>query len=308
MIKRTTLALAAMLLLGIGAISSAAYAATVNITACPFSANTQGDTYSVTANLTETTPGVSCITIGASDVAIDLQGHTITGPGSAMGFGFGITDDGNINPFTNIIIANGTIKGFGSGIGLASTYVTVSNINATQNTYGMDLNANSAVSNSQANNNSYGLIFDSGNNTISNSAANNNQGGGITINGSNNAIINTPAGGNGSDGIFITEGNNTITNSPVKGNKSGGIAIAGGNNTVTNCPVNGNGSQGIEIDGDGNFLTGDTANGNGSTGIVLNCPSNLFGNTAQGNTNGNTIFGTSLGSPLPCVELDNHGF
>lgn len=59
MIRRTTLALAALLLLSIGAISPAANA---QISSCPTTISTSGN-YTVTANLISTG---TCITISAS--------------------------------------------------------------------------------------------------------------------------------------------------------------------------------------------------------------------------------------------------
>ena len=56
------------------------------------------------------------------DVAIDLQGHTITRAGSASTSGLGIADRASCQPdvlcLSNIVIANGTIQGFYEGIAL----------------------------------------------------------------------------------------------------------------------------------------------------------------------------------------------
>jgi len=111
MTMKTALALAALLLLGIGATPPAAYA---QISSCSYTASTAGTTYTVTTNL-RTAATTPCITITASGVAIDLQGHTISGTGSASTSGYGITDGSScVSPpcQQNIIIANGTIKGF----------------------------------------------------------------------------------------------------------------------------------------------------------------------------------------------------
>jgi len=45
----------------------------------------------------------------------------------------------------------------------------------------------------------------------------------------------------------------------------------------------------------------DTANGNGEVGIDVVCPSNLFGNAAQGNAGGNIVT-----SGTGCARLDNN--
>jgi hypothetical protein len=96
MITKTTRALAVLLPLGIAATSSAAHA-DGTISACgPVSAP---GTYTVTQNIIAP-PNTNCITITASGVAIDLQGHTISGSGFSSGI---------IGGPPNIIVANGTI-------------------------------------------------------------------------------------------------------------------------------------------------------------------------------------------------------
>jgi len=93
MIAKTTLAFAALLLLGIGATAPAAHA-NGTISSCPtVIPSTATGTWTVTKDLTATG---TCITIKANAVAIDLHGHTITGPGT--GTGSGITDGGSCNP------------------------------------------------------------------------------------------------------------------------------------------------------------------------------------------------------------------
>jgi hypothetical protein len=329
MIKRTTLGFTALLLLGIGAISPVAHANNVDISACPATAGISGDTYTLTANLTSTG---TCVTITASDIAIDLHGHIITGDGT----GDGITDTGG--PLQNIIIANGTIKGFNEGIALFDTaYVTISKINATQSlNLGIGLGSSSTVNNSQANNNgSLGMLFGqldgTGYDTVTNSQANNNHGVGMGFNGTNNAVNNSQANNNLADGMIFAGigspniGNDTVNNSQANNNGGDGIELAGsgntiisgtannnvfngiengfaGGNTIISSPTDGNKVDGIHIVGDGNLLTADTADGNHNTGITLGCPSNLFGNTAHGNTAGSTS-----PSGLPgCTLLDNN--
>jgi hypothetical protein len=327
MIRRTTLYLAALLLLGIGTISPAANATPptpISCTTGTYTITAPGN-YIVTANLTTT--GI-CILIEASDVAIDLQGHSITGTPT----GFGISAyDSSFTPYPekNISITNGTIKGFYIGIALgADTYVTISNINAMQNLYaGIGLDSNSKVHNSQANNNgsygiacggdyntvnnspannngldgiSFGAVPGEGNyNTVSHSPANNNGMYGIGFNGGHNTVINSPANNN-MYGIGLGEGNNTIINSQANGNTAYGIGIAAGGNNIFNSQANGNTAYGIAIDGDNNLLTSDTANDNVGVGIALTCPSYLFGDTAKGDGTNTTFAGTG------CVEFDNN--
>src|SRR5262249_23664752 len=65
----------------------------------------------------------TCFTIQADNVAIDFQGHKLTGPGPR-----GIYDDGVAH--VGIVITRGTITGFISGIDLnSSSFVTVDRMN-----------------------------------------------------------------------------------------------------------------------------------------------------------------------------------
>lgn len=65
--------------------------------------------YVLVSDVTFTPTASGCLTITADDVAIDLNGHTITGPGGANGNSYGIIANGN-----NITIRNGTIRTFGN--------------------------------------------------------------------------------------------------------------------------------------------------------------------------------------------------
>jgi hypothetical protein len=282
---RTALGLAALLLLGIGAILPAAYA-DGTISACGAGGvipSTASGTWTVTKNLTATG---TCIKINANGVAIDLHGHKITGPGN--GTGAGITDSGGTCPAScqqNIIIANGTIKGFGYGILLDGTeYATISNMNVTENTQGgISVESHAVITDSRANNNlDGGMFLGNGYDTVRNSQANNNGGIGMLFSG----------------GFY-----NTVTDSQANNNGRFGMNFTGGNDTISNSQANNNKGQndGIFIDGSGNSVTGTTANGNGSAGIVLSCPSDLFDNTASGNPGGNIML-----SGTGCARLDNN--
>src|SRR6266478_4610503 len=88
---KTALRRVALLLLGMAAISPAAYA-DGTISACPTTVTGPG-TWTVTKDLTATG---TCITINGNGVAIDLHGHTITDLGT--GADFGITDAGSCSP------------------------------------------------------------------------------------------------------------------------------------------------------------------------------------------------------------------
>ena len=73
----------------------------------------QSGSYILTRNWVITDASTNGIVILAEDVTLDLNGHTVRGPGS--GTGFGITSDER-----NIEVKNGVVRGFGvDGIDLA---------------------------------------------------------------------------------------------------------------------------------------------------------------------------------------------
>jgi parallel beta-helix repeat protein len=269
MMKHTTLALAILLALGLWATSPAAQ----TISDC--GEVTDPGTYTVTTNITAE-PDTNCITISASEVAIDLQGHTISG----SGFSSGIFGRGG----QNIIIANGTITGFNQNINLEADFVTISNITA----------VNAGFS---------GITNNSGNNTVvTDTQANNNGLFGIYFYGNNNTVSGSTADNNGHYGIAFLQqsATNTVINSTAHDNGLGGMFFANGNSTVIDSTANANTSDGIFIGGSNNVLTGNTTTGNTSQGISVVCPSNLNGNTAQDNPGGNIV---TLGTG--CVLLNN---
>jgi hypothetical protein len=257
MIKNTTLALAILLPLSIGATSLAAQ----TLSAC--GPVTAPGNYTVTTNITAP-PNTNCITISASGVAIDLQGHIISG----SGFSSGIIGNGE-----NISIANGTITGFNQNINMEADYLSISNINALNAGFSGINNAgsNSTVTDTQANHNgTYGMYFY----------------------GNNNTIYSTTANYNGQDGIAFLQqsATNTVNNGTANGNGSNGMYFANGNSTVIDSRATGNSSgDGIFMGGSNNVLTSNVANSNGSHGISVVCPSNLYNNTAQNNPSGNIV-------------------
>lgn len=90
----------------------------IDIAYSPYTISNPGS-YLVVKDLT-TAINLDCIDIAASDVTIDLNGHTLYGAGSTTGStGSGIYDVAVDN---NITIKNGNIDGFrGSGVSFKET-------------------------------------------------------------------------------------------------------------------------------------------------------------------------------------------
>jgi hypothetical protein len=78
---------------------------------------TESGSYRLKGNLVVTAADTTAINIGASNVTIDLNGFSITGPGSSIGL-YGIAD---LNAGTAVAVRNGTISGFSYGIQLTGS-------------------------------------------------------------------------------------------------------------------------------------------------------------------------------------------
>jgi hypothetical protein len=276
-----------VLLLGIGAPIGAAWAATT-ISACPYTIATPGD-YVLRANLTA---AGTCITIAANTVTIDLRRHTITGNGT----GFGITDGGAL--VQAIVIANGTIQNFDTGIGFVgqvSFPITITEMAIRENTHAG--------------------IVSFGYTTVINSESDNNGGDGINFFNTASATANLAT----SDAVFASEasenqGNGIVGNGPtfVTSSKTNFNALSGMMlhrlSQVTDSEANGNGGDGIDLALDpGTFVTGSTAHDNAGAGITLLCPSNAVSNTAKFNGAGNLVEAPGvIGAPSPaCANFNN---
>ncbi len=135
MISKTVLrwlTLVALVGLSLGVMVPAASAAFVGteIGACSNTPITVAGNFFLKKNLTAT--GTNCIVVHHKNVAIDMNGHTITGDGS-VGHD-GITDTGTF--VESVAIANGKIKNFDHGInfsGFDSDTITLEKIDASSN-------------------------------------------------------------------------------------------------------------------------------------------------------------------------------
>jgi parallel beta-helix repeat protein len=250
------------LLLGIGAFSPAAHAQGGMISVCPTTVNAPG-VWKVTRNLMA---AAECITIKASGAAIDLGGYTITSPSTGI-LAWGVGEEG-AGKFSHVIIANGTIKNFEYGVLLeTTTNATIAKITAVENGDGIVAYKSVVITETQANNN---VTF------------------GMRLINTNNTVVNSHANGNGVAGMSLQNaGGNTVINSEASNNK----AINGG-------AENG----GMLISGTNNSLIGNTTNHNVNFGISVNCPSDLFANTASGNNPARNITTSGTG----CARLDNN--
>jgi hypothetical protein len=91
-------------------------------------------------------------------------------------------------------------------------------------------------------------------------------------------------------GIFI--GTGTVSGCILTDNSSAGVQAEAAS-VITGNLVSGNGipffGWGIRVLGPGSTVTGNTVESNRHVGIEVECPTNLIGNTATGNTGGNLV-------------------
>jgi parallel beta-helix repeat protein len=254
---------------------------------------------------------VTAITINASNVDLDLGGHTLSG----SGMGDGVYVEGQ----SNATIHDGSVQGFVNGIELQRTLNgKITNVTVSQNsnlgivggdTFGVTVTGCTATQNHV-----YGMWFGSEAraNTITRNTANGNGYGGIALGGAfATSITNNTASDNGGVGIDVltaigntVEGNTTDRNplvgiqlydhsngNIVRGNSATGngwginMSIGSAHNTVQNNTVSGN-STGIEVGGSDGNASFNTIQGNSATMNTLGIwvEAGATSNTLQGNT------------------------
>jgi parallel beta-helix repeat protein len=258
---------------------------------------------------------VNAITINASNVTIDLNGHVIDGPGPGSGYGIyasatryniavmngTVRDFGHIGVYlagkNNIVKDMRAYNNFGNGIyvyygavtncaaygngndGIYANHSTVTNCTANNNVDDGIHAENSTVTNCTANdNNNYGINAETC--IITNCTAKENT---IGIDANHSTITNCTGSNNGDDGISALS--STLTNCTAYDNTDEGIYA--GNSTVTNCTANyndGDGIQGCYT----NRIEGNNLRYNGAYGLYLSSDNNYaIRNTASNNTSGN---------------------
>ncbi len=307
--------LAVTLLLGVGPLVAA------TPISCGMIIHTSGQ-YHLTADLVCD----SGVKVAANDVHINLNGHTLTGPGAGLGVGSGIqTSDGiRCAAVKGLNIAGGTIRGFGSGIELCeSMNGHVSGMTLTGNHIGIELfysngnqiNGNDLSDNGGAGHNSYGVLLNhSRDNRIDSNKVNRNSSiaincGGFNLTGSsNNSITSNEISANvmtsrvvgghihGGFGIRLREGShgNTVNGNTVNGNSEGIRVHNSTDNNIQGNTVKDSEHAGIRMSGRNNTVQSNTASGNGID--LFDIDPDCGSATWKSNT-----FGTGN---RPCIQMD----
>ena len=279
----------------------------------------------ITANTKLDSDLISCpghgVVIGAPNITLNLNGHTIDGGGST-GFNIGID---NSSGYDGVTIKNGTVQGFSKGVLLIhASGNLVSNITAADNDTGI-------------------LLSPSTNNRVKGNLALNNHGTGIQLgNGSDtNQVVGNVTSGNGDAGIHLENSDHNMIRNNTASDNFYGITLnffsdanqVEGNTVLDNSDygigltsVSGNIISANEASGnlDGIFVDGATMNtllkknrthGNTDDGIDVDSPSTtITRNTADNNsdlgieavagvTDGGGNKAKNNGNPLQCTHV-----
>jgi parallel beta-helix repeat protein len=233
----------------------------------PYKIGTMGS-YRLTGNLTVSSTTADAIDVNSNHVTIDLNGFSISGPGSSSANGIDGPSAGALT------VENGTITGFAGNFGVVT-------------------GNNSIVRNMQVNANGYGI--QTGNqsvisgNTVNNAAL----GGGIICNGSGCVISGNTADGNSVSGIYCSGTGCQISGNTTDSNGNSGMQCIGC--VVSGNTVNSNGF-GISCPGSGCLITGNTIDNNGSNAIFANDSTTGYGGNVLNDNAMGISGGTSLGA------------
>lgn len=220
-----------------------------------------------------TTPFRCGILIKANNITLDLNGFAIIGVGPPDQV-FGIATEGVSLPplttFSGIAVRNGTVTNFEQGIALGCNECEVERIRAIQNSA-----------------NGINIV------------------GGDAIVRNNNASHNGPIAP--SCGICVGPGALTatalVTENDASNNAGNGLQI-GINSTISGNTASKNGGDGITTGNTTNStVSGNTASANSGRGIVVDCPANVYGNTARGNAGGDIVL---TGTTTDCTRTSNN--
>jgi len=234
---------------------------------------TVSGSYRVTSNIDFPGATASAIELAASDIAIDLNGHTIKGTNTCTtGPGGWVTSCSQSNGYHAILgwgsvrvrVSNGRILGSGgAGIILADGSevrdVQVSDCGGE----GIVLGSRSSASSVSAIGNRWtGIAINPGFGVVRDSLATNNGSSGFET-GTGSTVSDNVSGGNGGGGILASSGS-SVSGNTVRDNGSFGLSLSGGatyrDNTISN-------NTGAAVAGSG-FVN---AGGNSCNGS-LTCP------------------------------------
>lgn len=217
------------------------------------------------------------VLINASNITLDLGGHTITGAGPAtvasapFGITAGVRFNGNV---TGSVVKNGRITGFNSGATVVSQGADgneIAGLTLANNSNGITLQSGQGGAPTTTNQ----YIHD---NTVVQSTSQ-----AIVVTGNSHRIERNTVDLS-STGLSVNGDGNQISGNRITKSTFTGINFIGNangtsdNNRVTGNIVTDNGGSGIALAGDGNVVSGNEVSGNQFNGIQLVVQNLVFAN------------------------------
>lgn len=245
------------------------------------------------------------ITVAANNVTINMDGHTLMGPGAFSGHGIYQS-----SLYSNLRVFNGKFTSWreGSGIYASGKANSFSDLQASQNNTGIYTDYYSTLSGCTASyNTSRGLSAGPGS-TISDCVAGDNGGGGIHA-GGGSTISGCAANDNGDNGIHVFSGC-TISDCTALDNGGKGIETER-HSTISGCTVRGNGEDGIFVEAYGT-INNCMVFFNGGNGIVLGnniyvANASMISDCTTSYNSDNGIFAAGGTIVKNCVAVSNTG-
>jgi parallel beta-helix repeat protein len=203
------------------------------------------------------------IIIGADNITLDCNGHTVSGSGSGFGTGIKVSAD-----ISGVTIKNCQVTSFGgSGFTVFGSNNVLRGNTATDN--GGDgfyiATANSKLLDNTAENNGIsGFFLEGGSNIklLDNTAENNGAFGFSLLESTNNNLKRNTATNNQRDGFFLSD--TSINNSLIRNKADNNLGFGYGDDTFLN---DGTGTAGTENRYVGNECSGNQAGGSNPTGL-----------------------------------------
>ncbi len=233
----------------------------------PLSINSSGSFY-LAENINFATPGVVAISVNAPVVTIDLNGFTLSGPGSNTGAsGFGIS----VNAADKLVVKNGTIQNWrGNAIfAFPALDCTIDNVTVQRNgQHGIFLTTGTITNSTVIRNGDNGILQVNGSAIVKNSICSDNRLTGISSSKGNIIIEDNICNGNGAGGILASEASGRIIGNTCTGNNDG-LLLEGSQsyvdgNSVYNNTMNGIRSYTFIFKDDHSVAVRNTAAGNGT--------------------------------------------
>ena len=258
-------------------------------------------TSSVTLDHHLNCPASNGIFVGASNVVLDLGGHSITGPAPTGTTGVGVRGVIVLQNRTGVTVRNGVIRGFDSGVDVApgANSATITGLILDGNGLGVRVNTG-ALSNRLTDNTIVNTVRFSGmqvggnGHVIENNTFHNGNSAGVFLSGNNNVIRANKLNDMGQNGISI--GSFPSNPGPFVNNQIVGNQISGASRLS-------NSSVSINLNnGSGTLIQGNTVNGRRVTpGVFVFNSANtvVSGNTLTNNAStGVLVRGTSTGTQV----------